>query len=257
MLHNKYLNSPSSLKATTHHSKDANTRISSAYRRSNASSHSSGKHNSISNNPLKELSRIHHLKGESLIKNAKASVNIKSSKSENKSIRKNLQKLRVRDHKVEPYSISNNSHYIAANLHSIPKNQQNLFPYHYNNISLKQSSEEEQLIEGNTNFHHRLGGGSSGGTDGIYRLEGSLVQKIPISKDVIASKTVQKNYIDKNKKVLNSTIQDDIYLNKSRKYSTISKSSKSKKDSSKSGSYYASTKDKVLKIYQNSSVNHK
>lgn len=62
-----------------------------------------------------------------------------------------MQKLKMRDYKLEPYSISNNSHYLAANLHSLPKNQQNLFQYNYNNVSMKQSSEEE-FIEGNNSF---------------------------------------------------------------------------------------------------------
>lgn len=41
-------------------------------------------------------------------------------------------------------------------------------------------------------------GGGSGGTDGIYRLAGNLVQMVPNSKELQPSKAV-KAYIDKNK----------------------------------------------------------
>ena len=148
MIQNRYYNSPSSLIASIQQTKAPNTRIHSAYRRSNTSSHSSGKHNTTSNKPLKEISRLHHMKAESMIKNVKASVNIKNSKSENKSVRKNVQNLKVRDHKLQPYSISSNSHYLASHLHSLPKNQQHLFPYQLNNTSMKQNSDDEHYIEG-------------------------------------------------------------------------------------------------------------
>lgn len=49
-----------------------------------------------------------------------------------------------------------------------------------------------------------------------------------MTKDVIASKSVQKSYGEKNKKFLNNTIQEDIYMNKTQKYPSTSKSSKSK-----------------------------
>ena len=77
---------------------------------------------------------------------------------------------------------------------------------------------------------------------------------MPIAKEIQASKSIQKNYVDKNKKILKNVIQEESY-NNTRKYSTISKSSKSKKDNNDS-SYYVNSKDNVVKIYHNSSAHH-
>lgn len=105
-------------------------------------------------------------------------------------------------------------------------------------------------------FENLALGGGSGGTDGIYRLAGNLVQMVPNSKELQPSKAV-KAYIDKNKSILKTAIQSDIYIHNTRKSSTVSKTSKGKKDNSKERvSSYSSTKDKTIKVYHNSSVNN-
>lgn len=97
--------------------------------------------------------------------------------------------------------------------------------------------------------------GGSGGTDGIYRLSGNLVQKLPTTKDVQASKAV-KAYINKNKKILKNAIENDIYFHNPRKYSTLSKSSKGNKDGKEHAGSYSVSKDKIAKAYKETSMPH-
>lgn len=114
MIQSKYYNSPSSLISSLQHSK-ANTRVHSAYRRSNTSSHSNAKHNSVSSKPLKDMSKIHNLKAESTIKGSKGMGGMKSSKSENKHCSKAIRKLKTKGPSLQQYSKNDNSHYIIGN----------------------------------------------------------------------------------------------------------------------------------------------
>lgn len=75
ILQNKYINSPNSLIASAQFSQNENTRITSAYRRSNTSATSAQK----SSKTVKDPSRIHNLKG--MAKNTNAQI--KHRKSEN------------------------------------------------------------------------------------------------------------------------------------------------------------------------------
>lgn len=80
--------------------------------------------------------------------------------------------------------------------------------------------------------------GGSGGTDGIYKLAGNLVQKLPTSKEVQASKI------------------DSAYLQNNRKFSNMSKCSKGKKDNKSQSSNYNTSKENIVKAYKNSATHH-
>ena len=154
LLQNRYYNSPSSLIATSNQSKSSNTRIQSAYRRSNASSHSSGKHNPTASQPLNEFSKSNKINEQTIIKNSKVNISMKNSKSESKNWRKNIGKLKVRAQEAQPYTKNSNSNYIIGNA-SIMANQkhqpQNLFSYPINSAHLKQFQNiEDNIIEGKT-----------------------------------------------------------------------------------------------------------
>ena len=87
--------------------------------------------------------------------------------------------------------------------------------------------------------------GGSGGTEGIYKLSSSLAQKLPSSKEIQPSKTI-KSYIDKNKKILHSVVQNDPSVDAAkRKLSNLSKTSKEHKKISKERTgNYSMVKDK-------------
>lgn len=84
----------------------------------------------------------------------------------------------------------------------------------------------------------------SGGTEGIYRLSGSLAQKLSNSK--IQSSKAIKAYMNKNKKILSSVVQNNPLMNPGkRKLSNMSKSSKeNKKNSKERTGNYSMVKDK-------------
>ena len=215
VMQNRYYNSPSSLIHSAQQTKAPNTRLHSAYRKTDASSN--GKQGSHSSKPSKDFSRIHHIKGDSFIKNSKTNACLKQRKSE--SIRKVKQ-----------------------------KSSQHMFTYQVSNVFPKQAVDvEDHFVSAGKSSSQQIALGGSGGTDGMYRLSTNLVHKLPSTNDMKASKAV-KAYINKNKKILKNAIQNDIYMHNNtnnRKLSTISKSSKGKKDNSKKNtSSYSLVKDK-------------
>lgn len=76
---------------------------------------------------------------------------------------------------------------------------------------------------------------------------------MPATKEMPPAKAA-KAYIDKNKKILKTAIQNDIYMHNNRKLSTLSKSSKGKSDSKHHGSSVSNPKEKGSRIYNNSSA---
>ncbi len=100
------MNSPNSLIASGQFSQPENTRISSAYRRSNTSTGSANKNMSKSSKTVKDPSRIHNLKG--LIKNSHTNAQIKHRKSEN------FRKIKRRSDKSGHSKSNSKSNYILG-----------------------------------------------------------------------------------------------------------------------------------------------
>lgn len=151
LLQNRYYNSPSSLIEVSNQMKSSNNRIQSAYRRSDGSCNSSGKHNPSSSQPHNEFSKSNQMSEHIIIKNAKVNISMKNSKSESKNWRKNIGKLKVRAQEVQPYPKNSNSHFIVGNASNVvnQKTQQNLFSYPLNPAQMKQNTDvEDHIIEG-------------------------------------------------------------------------------------------------------------
>lgn len=127
-LQNKYYNSPSSHKVSTQHSKSDNTRINSAYRRSN--SNNTGKDNQI----------IPNLKVNSIAHNSKLNSSLKQRNSEN--FRKIEQ--RIGNEK----NINKSSYKIGGSTVISLKNSQNLFVYPLNKRLMNKQTDEGNFYIG-------------------------------------------------------------------------------------------------------------
>lgn len=210
---------------------------------------------SKSNKTVKDPSRIHNLKG--LIKNSQTNAQIKHRKSEN------FRKIKMSAHKS---GHSKGSHILEGNtVPSIPefKGQQQIFGSTKTNFIYKPSQEEPFSAKTGEIFSSLIDScfcnliisiAGSGGTEGMYRLTGNLVQKIPTTKDIQSSK-ISKAFINKNKKILKNAFNNGEYLNqpRQRRLSNIAKSSKAKKYKNPKSSYYVS-KDKIIKTYKESTI---
>lgn len=249
VMQNKYYNSPSSLIASAQTSNVPNTRDhSEGHRRPDSSSQP--KPGSQSHKSAGDFARIANLKANAIIKNTKTNISMKHRKSEN------LRKIKARaSGNNSSGKYSSKSSYIMApgsNIMSL-KGSQNLFVYNANSSIGKPQENTEELdtkqfiTTGKLNFWLPAIGGS-GGTDGIYKLAGNLVQKLPNSKDVKASKAA-KTY-------LKNAMHNEKYISETRKFSTISKSSKGKKDHKDHMNTYNNSKDKIVKAYKHSLTHH-
>ena len=128
VMQNRYYNSPSSLIASAQQTQAPNTRLHSGYRRTDASTNSTGKHNSSINKQIKDLSSIHNLKADQFIKARKELATYsKSTTKHRKSDNVRKWKHKPADHvkgASKSQHISGNGTHVAS-----LKGSQHLFSY--------------------------------------------------------------------------------------------------------------------------------